>query len=118
LATGCDDFVRKPYRDSEIFDALAKHLGMRFQYADETPPTAEKKAYELNADQLYGLPRELTDELLKATELLCGPRILEVIGRIGDMDHELGERLRRMAENRQYKEMLKVLDSLAERMAT
>ena len=44
VAAGCDDFIRKPYRDSEVFDALAKHLGIRFLYADEYPPTAEKKA--------------------------------------------------------------------------
>ena len=117
LASGYDDFIRKPYKDSEIFDALAKHLDIRFQYADEYPSTAEKKAWELNADQLYELPQDLTDELLKAAELLDGPRILEVISHISDINHELGERLRRMVENLQYKELLKVLDNFAEKRA-
>jgi len=35
LEAGCDDFIRKPYRDTDIFEALAKHLGVRFLYADE-----------------------------------------------------------------------------------
>jgi len=34
LATGCDDFVRKPFRAAEIFDVLARHLGVRFVYED------------------------------------------------------------------------------------
>ncbi|MFH0730333.1 MAG: response regulator [Pseudomonadota bacterium] len=117
LATGCDDFVRKPYRDTEIFDALARHLGMRFQYADEYPSTAEKKAFVLNADRLFGLPRDLTNELSKAVELLNGPRILDMIRHIHDIDHELGEDLRCMAENLLYKELLEVLDNLAKKRA-
>lgn len=117
LASGCDDFIRKPYRDSEVFDALARHLGLRFRYADEYPPAVEKKVCELKVDQLYKLPQELSDELLTAAELLDGPRILEAIDRISDRDHELGERLRCMAKNLQYKELLTALDSLAEKRA-
>jgi signal transduction histidine kinase/ligand-binding sensor domain-containing protein/CheY-like chemotaxis protein len=30
LASGMDDFVRKPYRPAEIFDCMAHHLGVRF----------------------------------------------------------------------------------------
>ncbi len=117
LASGCDDFIRKPYRDAEIFDALARHLGIRFQYIGEVPLTAGKKACALNAGQLFRLPRDLADELSKAVELLDGPRILQAISRISGMDQELGERLRHMAENLQYKNLLEILDRLTEKRA-
>jgi CheY-like chemotaxis protein len=32
LAAGLDDFLRKPWRREEIFDCLARHLGVRFVY--------------------------------------------------------------------------------------
>jgi CheY-like chemotaxis protein len=32
LAAGCDDFVRKPFREQEIFEAMAKHLGLKYVY--------------------------------------------------------------------------------------
>ncbi|MBN1873059.1 MAG: response regulator [Anaerolineae bacterium] len=32
LSEGCDDFVRKPFREAEIVEKLAKHLGIRFIY--------------------------------------------------------------------------------------
>ncbi len=35
LSNGCDDFLRKPFREAEIFAMLEKHLGVRFIYADE-----------------------------------------------------------------------------------
>jgi signal transduction histidine kinase/CheY-like chemotaxis protein len=34
LAVGCDDFMRKPFRTNEIFDALAKHMGVRYVYEE------------------------------------------------------------------------------------
>jgi signal transduction histidine kinase/DNA-binding NarL/FixJ family response regulator len=117
LASGCDDFVRKPYREHEIFDVLTKHLGIRFKYADEDEQASGKLVFELTVDQLCELPPEIADELLKAVELLDAPLILEVISRISDRDQGLGEVLRRMAESRQYKELLKVLDTLAEKRA-
>ncbi|MEO0536020.1 MAG: PAS domain S-box protein [Cyanobacteria bacterium P01_A01_bin.123] len=35
LAAGCDDFVRKPFQAAEIFDQLAKHLGVTYLYGSE-----------------------------------------------------------------------------------
>ncbi len=40
LAAGCDDFVCKPFREHEIFDALHRCLGVRFIYEAITPVPA------------------------------------------------------------------------------
>jgi two-component system sensor histidine kinase/response regulator len=40
LDEGCDDFVRKPFRENEIFDKLVEHLGIRFVYKS---PTLEER---------------------------------------------------------------------------
>ncbi|MEJ2747617.1 MAG: PAS domain S-box protein, partial [Anaerolineae bacterium] len=37
LAAGCDDFVRKPFRERDIFNVLHRHLGVRFIYEEITP---------------------------------------------------------------------------------
>ncbi len=39
LAVGCDDFLRKPFHASEIFDLIHTHLGVRFVYAEEKQAT-------------------------------------------------------------------------------
>lgn len=45
LDAGCDDFVRKPFRDHVIFDKMAQHLGVEYLYEDvpdsETVPLRE-----------------------------------------------------------------------------
>lgn len=122
LASGCDAFVRKPYRPQEICDALAAHLGVRFRYEKDQPSAAPGPADAWSSDQLcdrlHELPPDLTAELLKAAELLDGQHILDVADRIAGMDRELGERLRSMASNLQYKQLLGVLDMLAEKRAS
>ncbi|MDM8549043.1 transporter substrate-binding domain-containing protein [Desulfobacterales bacterium HSG2] len=35
LSAGCDDFVRKPFRESEMFDVLHRHLGVRYVYEED-----------------------------------------------------------------------------------
>ena len=115
LEAGCDDFIRKPYRDTEIFEALAKHLGLRFLYAEEEAPAAATEEGELEKAQLMKIPKDLIESLLEAAVLLDDQRCLKVAGMISDHNHELGKRLRRMVENLKYKEMLTVLDSMTRR---
>ena len=112
LEAGCDDFIRKPYRDTEIYDALTKQLSLRFQYAEEEVPTTDGPNGELDEEQLKKIPPDLIKNLLEAVVLLDDQHCIKVAGMIGDHNHELGECLRRMVENLEYKEMLAVLDHL------
>jgi Amt family ammonium transporter len=107
LEAGCDDFIRKPYRDIEIFEALAKHLGVRFLYAEEQEPAAATEEKELDVAQLKKIPQDLIEKLREATVLLDDQHCLKVAGMISDHNHELGERLRCMVENLQYKETIR-----------
>jgi DNA-binding response OmpR family regulator len=34
VAAGCDDFVRKPFQFEEIYDCMARHLGVKYRYQD------------------------------------------------------------------------------------
>jgi PAS domain S-box-containing protein len=34
LLAGCDDFISKPFRKTEIFDTLSKHLGVKYVYSN------------------------------------------------------------------------------------
>jgi len=34
LSAGCDDFLRKPFKEQIIFDALTKHLGVQYIYEE------------------------------------------------------------------------------------
>ena len=39
LAAGCDDFVRKPFREAEIFEVMARHLGVSYLFKGAAKPS-------------------------------------------------------------------------------
>ncbi|MEA5576364.1 hypothetical protein [Anabaena sp. UHCC 0451] len=44
LSAGCDDFLRKPFAEQTIFDALAKHLGVQYIFAQTNSPVLDDVA--------------------------------------------------------------------------
>lgn len=115
LEAGCDGVIRKPYRDTEVFHALAKHLGVRFLYAEAQAPVAGPREEDsLQVAQLGKIPSDLIEKLKEAAVLLDEEKCLQVAGMISDHDHEVGERLRSMVEDLRYNEVLAVLDESAE----
>jgi signal transduction histidine kinase/DNA-binding response OmpR family regulator/ligand-binding sensor domain-containing protein/HPt (histidine-containing phosphotransfer) domain-containing protein len=46
LASGCDDFVAKPFQEATIFAKMAEHLGARYEYEVDRPsePAADTPA--------------------------------------------------------------------------
>ena len=66
LAAGLDDFVRKPYRPSDIFDCMARHLGVRYRYLEAWPASRAEPGAALPPEALAALPGELRAELRDA----------------------------------------------------
>jgi signal transduction histidine kinase/CheY-like chemotaxis protein len=103
LSAGCDDFLRKPFKEAEIFDMLAKHLGVRFIYeekqqaADSRQQTVESKA--LTPEAIAALPEELRTELQQAVEEVDFDRALRVIDQIHQQNESLAEALAELVKN-------------------
>ncbi len=56
LSDGCDDFVRKPFVEEEIYGMLEKHLGVKFSVEDTVKPAKSPSSPSL---------KDLAPELLK-----------------------------------------------------
>ncbi len=90
LAEGFDDFIRKPFREGEIFDMLARHLGVRFVYEGEaTQPTITQpgevravQADQLTRDTFSELPCDWVASLREAATQLDGDVILALLEQI------------------------------------
>jgi PAS domain S-box-containing protein len=65
MSVGFDDFVRKPFRTTVIFEKMAEYLGVRYVYADELE-NQEKAYWPSNA-------LSLTPDLLTVTDLRVMP---------------------------------------------
>jgi signal transduction histidine kinase/CheY-like chemotaxis protein len=102
LAGGMDDYIRKPYRPAEIFECMARHLGLRFHVSEGTAPSAGEQFGALRAEELSALPDELRKELRDAVIMLNQARIATAIERISLENRALGLTLARYAESYSY----------------
>jgi len=108
LQAGVDDFISKPFQAEEIFDCLARHLGVRYKYQTST---AEKSPATLLPDDLASLPSALRKELSEAIISLDIARIADVIGCISKHNPALAVKLSQYAEKYAYSSILQTLQS-------
>ena len=106
LAAGMDDYLRKPYRPAEIFESMARHLGVRYEVREGAAQSDRGRVGELMDADLSALPDELRTELRDALITLDRARIAKAIERISRENKALGLILGRQADRYAYSKML------------
>ena len=106
---GMNDFVRKPYRSSEIYECMARHLGVRYVYSNE-PAAGNAPTAELTPAMLQGLAPALRSKLGGALLSLDSERINVVIQDIAQIDEPLAKILAHLADNFDYPAILRALE--------
>ncbi len=111
MAAGMDDFIRKPYQPDEIFECLARHLGIKFVYQELSKGPAKDAVGELRPEAFYDLSPELFKEFSSALVNLDIPRIDGAIQLISSENPTLGEVLARRARQFAFGSILQVMQS-------
>ncbi|MDM8544406.1 ATP-binding protein, partial [Desulfococcaceae bacterium HSG9] len=81
ISKGCDDFLRKPFRETAIFDLMTKHSDIRFIYEKEKTES-EKRKKALTPEALATLPDDVITEFRRAAliaDLAAAMRLCEQI---------------------------------------
>ncbi|MBF0379712.1 MAG: response regulator [Magnetococcales bacterium] len=119
IAQGCDDMLYKPYKSQQILEAMAKHLGVKFEYGEEVAISdgGNKQQPELQAQTILNLPSELREDLYKGAISLNIERSLQAISQIGELDLELGNSLKKMVDNMEFEALLELLEEVDEKQS-
>jgi signal transduction histidine kinase/DNA-binding response OmpR family regulator len=110
LAAGCDEVVYKPFRDHEIFEAMARLLDLKYLYKDMGTEVTRKEGIKLTAEMLTGLPPDLLRDLDETTLALNREAALEVIARIAGRAPEVAAGLKELVDNYQMVELRDLLE--------
>jgi CheY-like chemotaxis protein len=100
LSEGCDEFVRKPFRQEDILNVLAKHLGVRFIYEGPSNGSVSKflsrPHLEFNFD---GLDDHWISKLYKAAMEANSNKIKVLANQIKEQNLGLSSELIELADN-------------------
>jgi signal transduction histidine kinase/ligand-binding sensor domain-containing protein/CheY-like chemotaxis protein len=128
LSEGCDAYIRKPFRQEEIYEALSTHLGVRFIYEEIEAAEVdgrggldrlqvEAQRYANLIERASILPEKLLNSLHDATILGNVTQIESLIYQIRDIDPDVSEALAVMARNFKHDEILILIQNTRERDA-
>ena len=105
LSIGCDDFLRKPFHESQLFDVLRKHLGVRFVFESKNVENERHAQHLENAEfieAVRALPSELQNSLRHASLTTDISELANIIRDIRERDKRLGDTLAHMTEMYDY----------------
>lgn len=106
MEIGADDFIGKPFREAELFHKIHTHVGVEYEYADDSAAAPAEEAAELTSESLAGLPRELIDQMREAVVTADLDQLLARIQGVEVRDPRVAQGLCRLAEGFQYQKLL------------
>ena len=112
LACGCDEVVRKPYKDYEIFESMARQLGVKYIYKDRETDAVRKPEINLTAEMLTDLPPEVLQELRETSLSLDRKAISAVIDRIEPLAPDTAKGLRILLDDFQMGRIRELLEDI------
>ncbi len=102
FSAGCDDFIRKPFREEVLFEKIAAHLKVRYIYEEEKSSTSVSTLIPpqiLTAEDLSVMSTDWLVNLYQAAICVDDSGILELIKQIPESEATLASSLTDLVEN-------------------
>jgi len=121
LAVGFDDFIRKPYRESEIFESMQKLLGVTFVTNNLMTDNQSKVFHEnaarikLNKNMLSMLPENIQQDIKKSAIDLDVSRFEKIIKTIRPTFPEIAGKLFELSKQFRYDQIIECMTNEASR---
>lgn len=115
LSSGCDDYIRKPFFEEDLYRMLRMHLGARFEYEETaaagTPSEDAMLPSPMDelAARLARVPADLVTQLERATVLGDLATIGGLTEAIGRHDAQLGQTLAAWAHDYDHERILSLI---------
>lgn len=113
LASGCDDFVRKPFQDWLIFEKMAEYLGVQYEYAPEIEPPVDLSRLPVSSvsfDAQYFAQQSPAwlAAVHQAATSADGEQIQQLAAAIADAQPELATYLNLLVQNFEFEAIIEL----------
>jgi CheY-like chemotaxis protein len=114
LGAGCNDFVRKPFQETELLEKMAEHLAVQYLY-QETDQTESAICTKISFDVVAALrtvPAPLLAQLYQATIQLDSNQLVLLIEQIAPDQPALAHLLTEKLDNFDLEYILNLLQGI------
>jgi len=108
LSAGCDDFLRKPFKEQIIFDALNKHIGVQFVYEDLQVNVDHHLKTNSTSLNLAIMGEEWRSQLHVAAVEADGNYIMELLQKIPHTESHTAKFLENLARQFDFDEIIEL----------
>ena len=109
LSAGCDDFLRKPFKEQIIFDALNKHLGVQFVYEDLEANDDQHLKTNSTSINLAIMGEEWRSQLHVAAVEADGNYIMELLQKIPPTESHTAKFLENLARQFDFDKIIELI---------
>lgn len=109
---GMQGYIRKPFREHELFSTIGKILGVKYIYEDESPVSDSKYIHNEDAltEDLAKLPNRLVLKMQQALAVADLDLLIELIKSMEADYSELARQLMNLAVNYNYDQLQQILN--------
>ncbi|MDJ1171443.1 response regulator [Roseofilum sp. BLCC_M154] len=115
LASGCDDYLSKPFDEVELLEKMAQYLDIAYVYEEEKAIAQGdvQETIALTPDRLKPLPQTWLDRLQKAAIEADSDLLLDLIAEIQERDRPLSHTLTHLVNNFDFETITQVTEEIA-----
>jgi hypothetical protein len=115
LSAGCDDFMRKPFKENMIFEVLTKHLGVKYIYDQSEgllPDDSLLKVEVLSTKNFEIMPQSWLRQLSEAALEASTEEVMILIKAIPDTEFFLTQSLSKLVREFEFETILNLVEPL------
>jgi signal transduction histidine kinase/CheY-like chemotaxis protein len=114
LSAGCDDFIRKPFKEKTLFEVMKKHLGIRYIYEQngEPQPQANELPTESISLFLSTMPQDWIRDLHRAAIDADSEQVLSSLQQIPDSNKVVFQGIVQWVENFQFDKIIDITEPI------
>ncbi len=106
LASGCDDFVRKPFHTHVIFEKMTEHLGVQYLYKNTSEEAALPPTTPLRSEDLKVMPAAWLAQFRQAAVQVDAEQLYQLIAQIPAKYHSMASALSASTQNFCFDELI------------
>ncbi|MEY2859220.1 MAG: hypothetical protein RLZZ74_3533, partial [Cyanobacteriota bacterium] len=112
LSAGCDDFVRKPFREEVIFAKMAQYLGVQYLYEKfDLQEVSLESLEKLTSEALAMMPDGWLVELIEAASMIDEGLIGELLARIPSEHQTIAQAIQLEVDNFDFEHLINLAQS-------